>query len=67
MELRVNSAARQQFFMAALIDHAPFVHHDDPVGIADGGQAVGNHQGGPTGAETVERRLYDRFGAGIEG
>ena len=36
----------KQSFMVPFFSNNSVLHNDDPVGIFDGGQAVGNDQGG---------------------
>jgi hypothetical protein len=42
------------------------MHHDDAVGILDGGQAVGNHDGGAILHQVFQRSLYQPLGLGIQ-
>ena len=39
---------------------------EDPVGIADRGQAVGNHDGGAIREQPIKIALQGGFGGGIE-
>src|SRR5262245_22445601 len=49
-EVRVEFARAQQFVVRADGVHAPAVKHDDAVGVAHGGKAVGdNERGAPAG------------------
>jgi hypothetical protein len=44
--LGVAARERHQRFMAALLVHAAALEDDDVVGAADGGEAVGDEDGG---------------------
>jgi hypothetical protein len=46
VQIGVKAIGRQQGFMAALFNDIAFVHHQDQVGIADGGKAVGDDETG---------------------
>ena len=43
VELRIMSAGRHQLIVASLFNDLTLAHHDDPVGMADCDQAVGDH------------------------
>jgi len=44
MQLGIHPALGQQFGMGAGLHDTPLLHHQDHVGIFDGGQAMGDHQ-----------------------
>ena len=53
--------------MRALLDEFAVVEDADLIGIADGGEAVGDDEGGAIGAEVFEGLLDEFFGGVIEG
>ena len=53
--------------MAALLDDAAFLEHVDAVGVLDGGEAVGDDEGGAVGHEVVEGVLDLPLGFGVHG
>ena len=48
--------------MRALLDDVAVVHHDDAVGLFDGGQAVGNDDAGAAVHQTLQGLLDEAFG-----
>ncbi|MNN78519.1 hypothetical protein D3C81_1950820 [compost metagenome] len=57
---------RQQIQMCASFDDPPLFHDQDQVGFFDGGQAVGNDQGGAILDHVIQRRLDMPLRLGIE-
>ena len=53
--------------MGAAFDDGATVHDDDFVGVADGGEAVGDDDAGAALHELVEGLLDDVFALGVEG
>ena len=66
-EARIDTIIAQQLFVPASLDDAAFLHHDDPPGIADSGQAMGHHQCGPAAHQAFEGLLDQRLGFCVEG
>src|SRR4051812_34874190 len=52
--------------MAAAFSDAPVVQNDDLVGVDDGGQAMGDHQGGTAVGDGGECGLDVLFGAAVQ-
>ncbi len=52
--------------MGALLDNVAFVHHQDQISVADGGQTVGDNERGATLHQVVHGLLNQHFGAGID-
>ena len=52
--------------MVATLDDASAVHHHDPVGIANGGKAVGDDEGGAPSHQFVHPLLHHALGACID-
>ena len=52
--------------MRARLLHLAAVQHDDAVGVADGGQAVGDHERGAALHQVRERLLHEPLGFGVE-
>ena len=61
----VQAAACHQRVMAAGRDDPAVLQHDDPVGAADGGQAVGDDQGGATLQQRRQRALDFQLGVTV--
>ncbi len=51
--------------MGALFDYLSVFEDVDAVGILDGGETVGDDEGGACGHEVVERVLDELFGLGV--
>src|SRR5262249_32379148 len=62
----VEAIARQELAMAAAFDDAAAVENDDLVGVDDGRQAMGDHQGGAAAAHLLQRALDLLLGARVE-
>ncbi len=52
----VEPTQRHQLVVRALLHQAAAVEHDDAVRVTDGGQSVGDHQGGVEMADAVLAR-----------
>ncbi|MNN69518.1 hypothetical protein D3C81_1853090 [compost metagenome] len=52
--------------MAAFLGNAVLVHDDDPVGIFDRGQPVGNDQSGAADRQLGKRLLDGGLGLSVE-
>ena len=55
-----------QLFVCTLFNDATVVEHDNQVGIADGGQAVGNDKGGAPLHDGVHASLDELLRAGVD-
>ena len=67
MEGGVIAALFQQFGVGALLPDALAVDIGDPVRIADGGEAVGDDQGGASPGQLFQCRLDVGLGDGVQG
>ena len=65
-ERGVAAAAPQQIVMQAALDDLAALDHQNGVGVHDGVQAVGDHDGGAVLAEMVDRFLHGFFGFRIQ-
>ena len=65
VQLRVEAAARDELLVVALVDHAPAVEHDYPVGVADSGQPVSDHDGGAALQQGAESLLDEHLCVGV--
>ena len=65
-ERGVAAAAPQQIVMQAALDDLAALDHQNGVGVHDGVQAVGDHDGGAVLAEMVDRLLHGFFGFRIQ-
>ena len=52
--MRVEAVERQQILVRAAFGDRPAVQHDDLIGVADRGEAVGDHKCRPAQHQTVE-------------
>ena len=52
--------------MGALLDDTAFFHHDNEVGITDGGELVGDNEGGSTLHQLVDAALDQPLGLWID-
>ena len=66
VELRIQAARRHQLGVFASLDDAALVEDQDLVGVADRGQAVGDHQGRPAGQRDRQRSLDRRLAFAVE-
>lgn len=57
----------QQLIVRTTLQYLSAAHDVDAVGVAHGGQAVGDDDGGATGRGLVQGVLYDPFGLAVEG
>src|SRR5229473_3260849 len=62
----IETVARQKLGVAATLDDAAAVEHDDLVGVDDGRQPVGDHHGGAAAAHLFQRALDLLLGARVE-
>ena len=60
-ERGVAAAAAQQIVVPAALDDLAALDHQDGVGMHDGVQAVGDHDGGAVLAEMLDRFLHLPF------
>ena len=63
----VGAAEGHELVMAAGLGDGAGFHHEDAVGAADGGEAVGDDDDGALSRKTGERLLDAGFAFGIEG
>ncbi len=66
MEAPVHAVVRQELVVGAFLHDAALVEHGDPMGEADGGQAVGDEDDGPPLGEVGESLLDDVLALGVE-
>ena len=65
-ERGIAAAAAQQIVVEAALDDLAALDHQNGVGMHDGVQAMGDHDGGAVLAEMVDRLLHGFFGFRIE-
>lgn len=63
----VGSAPGQQLVMGPLLGNAAVLDHQDAVGGPDGGEPVGDDQGGAAPAQLVEGMLDPGFRDAVQG
>ena len=54
-ELSVEAALLQQLLVIPLLHQIPIIEHHDSIGATDGGQAVGDHEGGAPFHQALQR------------
>ena len=66
VEPMVEAAPRQELPVCAGLDDAALVQHDDPVGAANRGEAVGDHHAGASFQQRFQRVLDLTFGIAVD-
>src|SRR6266850_2576178 len=66
IEFGVHPAERQQLVMRSLLGHDALLENDNVVGVANGAQAVGDRNGGPTLHQPRQGLQHQLFRLGIE-
>ena len=66
MEAPEHAVLAQELVVGAFLHDAALVEHGDPVGEADGGQAVRDEDDGPALGEIGESLLHDVLALGVE-
>ena len=61
----VGTAGGKQLSMGSMLDDCALDHDDDPVGVTDGGQPVGDHEAGAPRTQRLHGPLHERLGPGI--
>ena len=67
VELGVEAALRQQGIVVALLQDAAVLHHEDDVGLPDGGKAVCHDEAGAALHHPGKGCLDTHLGAGVDG
>jgi hypothetical protein len=67
IEVEVSAVELVELVVGAAFDDATVFDDEDLVGLADGGEAVGDDEGGASLHEEVEAGLDEGFGFGVEG
>src|SRR5690606_29352697 len=62
----VEAAGLQQAFVGAVLHDAAAVDDEDPVGVADGAEPVGDDEAGPPLHQPLQRLLDEAFALDIE-
>src|SRR5689334_20964350 len=65
-EVRVYAAPQEKLGMGAALHDAPFLEHEDPVGVADRAEPVGDDETSPRPHEPFQRLLHDGFALRVE-
>ena len=66
MQAPIGATGGNQGIMGTFFGNAVLRDHDDPVGIADGGQTMRNYQCRAPFGQLIKRLLNGAFGFGIE-
>ena len=66
MQPGVIAVLREQFAVGALLDDLSVVHDQDTVGILDGGETMGDHQGRAVRHQLLQGGLDMALGLGVE-
>src|SRR5262245_5884624 len=48
----IRSTGVHELFVVSALDHAPVLHQQNQIGAADGGEAMSDHEGGPSGEQS---------------
>ena len=67
VELVIAAALGEEVVVVAALDDAAIFQNEDRVGVADGGQAVGNDEDCPALHQAVKTALDELFRSGIDG
>ena len=67
IQICIESALCQQFLMITLLDDVPILHDQNDISLTDGGQSVGNDEGGASFHHAVKGLLNLDLGTGIDG
>ena len=67
VELVVPALLGDQLVVAAPLDDPALFQDHDAVGVLDGGEPVGDDEGGPPGHQGVHARLDQGLGPGVDG
>ena len=67
VELVVGALLGDQILVGATLDDAAVIQHHNAIGIAHGGEAVGNDEGGSALHQRVHTLLHQSFGTGVDG
>ena len=62
----IEPAGAVELVVGASLHDPALVQHDDLVGVAHGGEAVGDHQHGALAHQPVDRLLHQPLGFGVE-
>ena len=62
----VETVLRQKGIVRALLDDVAIAHDEDQIGIADGGEPVGDDKAGASAHQFVHAVLNELLGAGID-
>jgi hypothetical protein len=62
----IEAAAREQFFMRALLDDAPVLQHDDAIGVAHRGEAMRDDEPGAPGERFLQSGLDRALGEAVD-
>jgi hypothetical protein len=46
VQFGIETVASQQFLVFALLHNVAVIHHQDPIRVADGGEAMGDDEAG---------------------
>ena len=63
----VETLKCQQLLVAPLLCHLPLLYHEYHIHILDGGEAVGDGDGGPPLLSSVQRVLDNLLALGVQG
>ena len=64
--LAISPAGLHQFFMPALLDDVAIFQHQNPAGVGDGAEPVGDHKTGAALHQSLHAALDQPLGFGVE-
>src|SRR6516162_314557 len=65
VKTKVNAALREKLLMCAVLAQPALVKDEDAIGVLNGAQAMGNHEGGASGKQAAQGFADLQFGFGV--
>ena len=66
MEIKIQPFECDEFLVGSHLDHGAFFQYHDAVGVSDGAQSVGDHNGGTIGQYLIQVFLNGPFRLSIQ-
>ena len=62
----IGAAGSHELIVSPTLGHAPFIHQQNQVCTADGGEAMGDHERGSPGQQRSHRCLNELLALGVQ-